>query len=441
MPYTILLSLDTVGASILNVDLYNCTGDTLGNVSGCTITGNTLTNYTLMSGYSNILKRDFPKHVIVPDGTYYIKAVPSNLNNGGCVLSDISPIRIQMPTTPTPTPTTTPTAVPTATPTNTNTPVPTDTPTPEPATATPTPSPAPATETPTPTPSPAPATETPTPTPLPCVTSVQFEVDTAGIVRYIDCCGNTLYPEFGIGPQVINDCIQNGSLFQVGASIRDISYGSTPCSCVITPTPTPIITTLNNVVSGTTLSEVCAGGATTPNLYFAGASIQIGESLYLNSNLTGPVPAGYYYYPDYNTVYNVTNGSTGAVASTPVCPTPTPTSTFLGWNLGTQTVVNGPLAITFVDDPLTACSNPEYVIGDGTSSTVTWNFTVYGSNITDATAIVLLSSGFRSELTLNAIFYVKQKISGTFYYRKFQLNGSPGDTNVTATPTDVSFTC
>jgi hypothetical protein len=36
MPYTILLSLGTVetpiGASILNIDLYNCTGDTLGQV-------------------------------------------------------------------------------------------------------------------------------------------------------------------------------------------------------------------------------------------------------------------------------------------------------------------------------------------------------------------------------------------------------------------------
>ena len=123
MSYTILLSLDTVGASILNVDLYNCTGDTLGNVSGCT--GNTLTNYTVMSGYSNILKRDFPKYVTVPDGTFYIKAVASNVNDGGCVLSEISPIRVQMPTTPTPTPTTTPTPVPTSTPTNTPTPSPT----------------------------------------------------------------------------------------------------------------------------------------------------------------------------------------------------------------------------------------------------------------------------------------------------------------------------
>jgi hypothetical protein len=162
MPYTILLSLDTIGASILNIDLYNCTGDTLGNVSGCTITGNTLTNYTLMSGYSNIPKRDFPKYVTVPDGTYYIKAVPSNLNDGGCVLSDISPIRIQMPTTPTPTPTPSPTPLPTATPS----PTPTATITPEPATATPTPTPTIHTPTPTPTPTNTPtATSTPTNTP------------------------------------------------------------------------------------------------------------------------------------------------------------------------------------------------------------------------------------------------------------------------------------
>jgi hypothetical protein len=185
MPYTILLSLDTVGASILNVDLYNCTGDTLGNVSGCTITGNTLTNYTLMSGYSNILKRDFPKYVIVPDGTYYIKAVPSNLNDGGCVLSDISPIRIQMPTTPTPTPTTTPTPVPTATPTNTPTPSPT--PSPEPATYTPTPTPLPCSFgativyglPPTPTPT-ATGTPTPTPTNTPTVTPTPTSTEILG---------------------------------------------------------------------------------------------------------------------------------------------------------------------------------------------------------------------------------------------------------------------
>jgi hypothetical protein len=322
-------------------------------------------------------------------------------NNG-----DYNNLTIRMPTTPTPTPTTTPTPTPSPTPIPTSTP--TNTPNPcsfdanvvygLPATLAPTAAP---TNVPTSVPTNIP-TNVPTNLPTNVPTNLPTNVPTAE---------PTNVPT------------------------------ATPTSLPPTPTPTLVYTTLNNVVSGTTLSEVCDGGTTTPTLYFAGASIQIGESLYLNSNLTGPVPAGYYYYPDYNTVYNVTNGSTGAVASTPICPTATPTSTFLGWNFGTQLVENGPLAITLVDDPTTACSNPEYVIGDGTSSTVTWNFTVYGSNITDATAIVLLSSGFRAELTLNAIFYVRQRISGTFYYRRFQLNGSPGDTNVTATPTDVSFSC
>ena len=131
--------------------------------------------------------------------------------------------------TPTPTPTPTATAGPTFTPTPTPTPTATGGPT-----FTPTPTP---TVTPTGTPTSTP-TVTPTPTALPaCVTSVSFEVDSAGDVRYVTCCGNTIYESFGIGPQVINECLQYGSLFQVGASISFITYGGTPCSC-ITPTPT-----------------------------------------------------------------------------------------------------------------------------------------------------------------------------------------------------------
>ena len=145
-----------MGASILNVDLYNCTGDTSGNISGCT--GSTMNNYQLMTGYTNIPKRDFPKYVTVPTGTHFIKVKASNINDGGCVICSneqleliqtgntidcIIPVKLQMPTTPTPTPTPAPTAVPTATPTNTNTPVPTNTPTPTPTRipASPTPSP------------------------------------------------------------------------------------------------------------------------------------------------------------------------------------------------------------------------------------------------------------------------------------------------------------
>jgi hypothetical protein len=96
------------------------------------------------------------------------------------------------------------------------------------------------TQTPTPTP-------TTTPTPLPCVTSVSFEVDVAGDVTYTTCCGNPQILSFGIGPQVINDCLQNGSLIGGGAIISFITYGSTGCSCVSsTPTPTPTETPTPN---------------------------------------------------------------------------------------------------------------------------------------------------------------------------------------------------
>ena len=288
MPYTILLSLDTVGASILNVDLYNCTGDTLGNVSGCTITGNTLTNYTLMSGYSNILKRDFPKYVIIPDGTYYIKAVPSNLNNGGCVLSDISPIRIQMPTTPTPTPTTTPTAVPTATPTNTNTPVPTDTPTPLPATATPSPTPLPATATPSPTPTnttaPAGATYTPTPTSTatPIVNDILMYSGTSvgaacsNIVDlnyyYVGSFGTetVLYTDSGLVDKAPGT-VGAPRYYRYGTDVYSVNDSegtlNAPVGCP-TPTPTPIPSfTFNLYASETDAAVACAGGDTESGPY------------------------------------------------------------------------------------------------------------------------------------------------------------------------------
>jgi hypothetical protein len=99
---------------------------------------------------------------------------------------------------------------------------------------TPTPTPT-ATSTPTATPT---STPTPTPTAGPsCVTSVSFDVDTAGTVTYYNCCGDPITNFYGIGPQVINACITNNSVFGSGAVISNITYGSTSCSCV-TPTPT-----------------------------------------------------------------------------------------------------------------------------------------------------------------------------------------------------------
>ena len=198
------------------------------NLSGCTT--NNKNSCTALPDYQDVLHTRFdgPNGLYVSGltlhSTYYIYIEPSRKVLGSNCDSSI-PREEMVAITGIPTPT----------------PTPTNTPTPLPATA----------------------------TPLPCVTSVSFEVDTAGIVRYIDCCGNTLYPEFGIGPQVINDCIQNGSLFQNGASIRDISYGSTPCTCpatptplpaTVTPTPTPFETTFSGFVSLVNGPSACSGG-------------------------------------------------------------------------------------------------------------------------------------------------------------------------------------
>ena len=86
-------------------------------------------------------------------------------------------------------------------------------------------------------------TPTPTPTDVPptCVTEVSFDVVGAGQVSYLDCCGVGKYITFGAtGPEVINDCIQHGTLMGMSATIEFINYGITSCDCVTsTPTPAP----------------------------------------------------------------------------------------------------------------------------------------------------------------------------------------------------------
>jgi len=109
-----------------------------------------------------------------------------------------------------------------------------------------------------------------------CVTSVSFEVDSAGDVRYVDCCGNTIYLTFGIGPQVINDCLQNGSLFGVGATISFITYGSTGCNCVtttttLTPTTTTVAPTTTTTIAPTTTTTT----ATSVDIYITNSSLDI----------------------------------------------------------------------------------------------------------------------------------------------------------------------
>ena len=93
MAYTIRLTGFTLGASILNVDLYGCTGSTL-QCTGQTI--NNLTDYFLITGHTNIPRAQLnDRYIVVPDGIKTIKLVPSNLNDGGCILgTDFNFIRI-----------------------------------------------------------------------------------------------------------------------------------------------------------------------------------------------------------------------------------------------------------------------------------------------------------------------------------------------------------
>jgi hypothetical protein len=143
---------------------------------------------------------------------------------------------------------------------------------------------------------------TPTPTSINCVTSVSFDVDSVGDVTYLTCCGVLVYLTVGLGPQVINDCLQFGSLSVTDAIISNISYGTTPCICTTpTPTPTPTSTPVvtypylgrTNVDAGSP-ANACADYLTVrpytinkPSL----ASITVGDRFY-DSYPTTPTNGG-----------------------------------------------------------------------------------------------------------------------------------------------------
>ena len=180
MSFTIQLTGFTLGASILNVDLYGCTGsfgDTTSSLHQCSgSVSSSLSDYFLMTGYTNIPKSSLNgTYVVVPDGIKTLRVKVSNINNGGCIectdviSGDFCNLTVISPNTPTPTPTPTPTVTPTPTPAPTSTPTPTPTVTPTP-TSTPTPTPT-VTSTPTSTPT---ITPTPTPTPEAVNTSLYY---------------------------------------------------------------------------------------------------------------------------------------------------------------------------------------------------------------------------------------------------------------------------
>lgn len=87
------------------------------------------------------------------------------------------------------------------------------------------------------------STTTSTSTNLSCQDSVTFDVDIAGSVSYLDCCGNQVVTFYGIGPQVIIDCITSNTLAgyynpptDFPATISNVGYSGVSCVCATTTT-------------------------------------------------------------------------------------------------------------------------------------------------------------------------------------------------------------
>lgn len=227
--------------------------------------------------------------------------------------------------------------------------------------------------TPTPTPTGTPAstptpTGTPTPTPTTppaCVTSVSFEVDSAGDVRYVDCCGTTIYVTFGIGPQVINDCLEYGSLFAVGASISFVSYGIESCVCPPTPTPTPTGTpTPTPTPGGANISLFAKTSSVSGGPYYMWYSVDSGSTFTqfatalttscVNVGTTPLYPIGttfIFYMSDTNDPASSGGWPTNATSAGGVCPaittlctegdiTTTTSGTLTVWATGNQALPN-----------------------------------------------------------------------------------------------------
>jgi len=292
-----------------------------------------------------------------------------------------------------PTPTPTPTLTPTNTPTNTNTPTPTLTPT-NTSTNTPTPTP---TNTPT-------VTNTPTTTPTNTVTPTNT---------------NTPTP-----------------------SASGLS-GPNPCQHVAGYTYIA-------VSSGTTNADACDG--ISGNFYiryvtgdddskFTTGTNLYNNSVYLQDECGNDLPSGYYYvrtfnsHPEYKdvlwTVGHYTGGCSSCIDSylhgPANCPALTPT---------TGTVAN---ALVSLVTGQTACDGGDYFEQDGFTPK-TFNFTIYGSNIQNATEIIDIPAFLLADFSINQEFYVSAR-AGTFYWKKFILNGDPSNGATTANSSGNAVLC
>ena len=207
---------------------------------------------------------------------------------------------------------------------------------------------------------------------------------------------------------------------------------TSPPSSPATYTPTPDQTSINPMVaySGSTGADIfrtlCNSGGTMVTIYYSGVSIQLGEILYTNSSATTPVYGsngnpGYYYVPQFNTIYVVDGSTPGVVTSTAYCPSPTPVY-----------ILKTNLYVSQADAETVCCSYDSGWYPAGTR----FSANLYGgTGITECTGMVedtvgdiynvpaLYVGNWWNDLSTNQQFWVKQKIGGDFYVRRFVRDG------------------
>lgn len=226
-----------------------------------------------------------------------------------------------------------------------------------------------------------------------------------------------------------------------------ITYTPTPTN-TNTPTPTPSATytptpgptSINPMVaySGSTgtniFSTLCSSGGTMVTIYYSGVSIQLGEILYTDNTATTPVYGsdgypGYYYVPQFNTIYIVNGSTPGAVTDTAYCPTPTPVY-----------ILKTNLRISLIDDQTACCSfDPGwYVEGTRFSANLYGgiDISLCAGMVEDTVGGIDYVANWWNDLSTNQEFWVHQKVGGDFYVRRFVRDG---DNNTAICPDPVAY--
>ena len=237
----------------------------------------------------------------------------------------------------------------------------------------------------------------------------------------------------------ISELTTGGTINSTGLCNTSASWTVSPVS---TPTPTPTavpgVSTRINVYSATTISDACSM-LNGPFNVFHTSNLVTGTQVFVDSGLTTVVAgssgqAVYYYFSEYNEVRLVNDGN-GHVGDSMTCPTPTPVY-----------VLKTNLYVSQMDAQTACCSYDSGWYPSGTR----FSANLYGGlDISNCIGMVedtvgdiynvpaLYVGNWWNDLSTSQEFWVKQKVGGDFYVRRFVRDGD----NNSATCADPASLC